>query len=77
MMNINGLISENGSSVSLGRLTFWLLLIVCLWFWLRGAETPNSLYDAWALILLYNLGKKGVTAFDRLSHLKHGGKNVE
>jgi hypothetical protein len=76
-MTFKNLISESGDRASLGRLTFWLLLCVCLWYWCRGQETPNTLFDGWAALLLYNLGKKGVGAFDRLSQLKHGRKNAE
>ncbi|MGE4267191.1 MAG: hypothetical protein AB7F25_07130 [Deferribacterales bacterium] len=76
-MTFKNLISENGAQISIGRLTFWLLLCVCLWFWLRGADTPNTLFEAWAAMVLYNLGKKGVWAFDKMSERKHGGRNVE
>ena len=33
-MNFNGLISENGKDVSMGRVSFWGLFLVLLYFWL-------------------------------------------
>jgi len=74
-MTIKNLISEDGKQISIGRLTFWLLLFVCLWFWFHRAETPQTLFDAWTAMVLYNLGKKGIFAFDRMSERKHGGRN--
>lgn len=71
-MNWKNLISEDGATASIGRLTFLLLLMVCLWFWVRGAETPATLFDGWVTMAVYNLGKKGVWAFDQMSRRKHG-----
>ena len=77
-MKMSGLISEDGQSVSIGRLTFWLLFCICLYYWLwLKAETPATLMDGWYAMVLYNFGKKGVDAFNSMNKLKHGGRNAE
>jgi len=61
-MNFKRLISEDCVHVSLGRTSFWILFCLLLWFWIQGKEVPESLFNTWWLVLLYNFGKK-VTPF--------------
>lgn len=70
-MKIRNLISEDDKSVSLGRLSFWIVFFWMNAFWaksfylLGSAEavllaTPASLVEILVFLLAYNLGKKGV-----------------
>lgn len=50
-MNFKSLISENGKDISMGRVTFWILLSILLYFWLgkfvflwiNGMESANTI----------------------------------
>lgn len=48
--------------VSLGRLSFWLIFGLSVYFWLArpAAEFPASLNDSLMMVLAYNLGSKAV-----------------
>ena len=71
-MTIKNMISEDGKQVSIGRLTFWLLLFVCLYFWLYlHADAPDTLHESWIWIMFYNLGKKILPVIDRWGERKH------
>jgi len=49
--------------VSLGRVSFWLLFIILNVFWFRDVTVPDSLYDVFFIILLYNFSKKPLELF--------------
>lgn len=51
--------------ISLGRLSFWLILGLTVYFWLERppADFPPSLDNALGLVLAYNLGGKAFRAF--------------
>ena len=57
-MDFKRLISEDGKHVSLGRVSFWILFVFMLWFWIEEMEVPESLFNTWWIILVYNFGKK-------------------
>jgi len=44
--------------VSIGRVSFWILLSILTWFWLTERVVPDTLYSSWIAVLLYNLSKK-------------------
>lgn len=66
MMNLKRLISENGKDISLGRTTFWVMFVVSLWYWVvLRQDTPNTLFNSWWIVLLYNFGKKGINVLSK------------
>ena len=66
MMNLKRLISENGKDISLGRTTFWVMFVVSLWYWVAlRQDTPNTLFNSWWIVLLYNFGKKGINVLSK------------
>lgn len=75
-MTLKNLISEDGRRVSIGRLTFWVLLSVCLYFWLwLKTDAPYTLHESWIWLLFYNLGKKVLPVIDRWGERKHAVKD--
>ena len=62
-----GLIIGGRDTASLGRVAFWLVMGLCVWFWLgRPVESfPPSLGDALWVVLAYNFGGKAVNTFGR------------
>jgi len=59
-MNFKSLVSEDGTNASMGRFTFWILLIICICFWSLKPpkDFPDTLYYLTLYSLLYNYGKK-------------------
>jgi len=67
-MNFKHLISENGSDASIGRVSFWIVFAIIIWYWIRAGLTiditinipdiPQSLEYIFYSLLLYNSGKK-------------------
>jgi hypothetical protein len=62
-MTFKRLISEDGESVSLGRISFWAIFPIMIFYWTYGwivldKDAPSSLVAGFSSILLYNLGKK-------------------
>lgn len=58
------LISENeGKTVSLGRISYWIALSfsIYFWFWLPVNAFPPTLFEFLAATLIFNLGKKAVS----------------
>jgi len=66
MLKFAYLITEDGRRVSLGRITFWLLLCFMIYFWFIEGEVPESLFSTWWLILLYNFGKKAKPVLEKM-----------
>ncbi len=67
-MNFKSLISEDGTSISLGRVSFWIVYALLIWFWIKTGlkvdvnvtlpDAPDSLLYSFYSLLLYNIGKK-------------------
>jgi hypothetical protein len=64
-MNIKSLISEDNDNVSMGRVAFWLLFIISMFFWITDKKYPNTMYDIFAIIVLYNFSKKGIEVISK------------
>ena len=67
-MNWKKLISENGTDVSVGRMSFWTVFIVLLVYWVGDLcgldrQVPDSLLYAFMALLTYNTTKKFATKF--------------
>lgn len=63
-MNIKHLFSENGTDLSIGRISFWITFILLCSFWIKSLlietppQVPPSLEYVFYSLLLYNTGKK-------------------
>jgi hypothetical protein len=58
-MNGYGLISEEKETMSLGRVTFWIVLLYMSWFWFSSEyEIPSTLITTFEWVMGYNFGKK-------------------
>lgn len=74
-MNFKHLISEDGVSVSLGRVSFWLVFALLIWYWVSAGlkvdvnvtvpDAPDSLLYSFYTLLLYNTGKKFTGVFNK------------
>lgn len=64
-MNFKHLISNDGTSVSTGRVLLWLFVgfSVYFWFWRDANAFPPTLAQSLFVVLTYNLGSKIVTAY--------------
>jgi hypothetical protein len=62
MLKIKGLFSEDGESFSIGRLSFWGILGISIYFWfaLPVIAFPPSLLHMLYLTTGYNIAKKGI-----------------
>ncbi len=67
MTTLKGLVVGGRKTLSLGRVAFWLVFGLAVYFWLgRPVEAfPPSLEMALGFVLAYNLGSKGINAFGR------------
>lgn len=64
IMSFKHLISEDGKNVSLGRLSFWIIFIISLYMWIYlKKEIFEYQAQIFIALLLYNLGKKGLSAW--------------
>lgn len=61
-MNYWNLISEDNKNISLGRVSFWILMGFSAYFWFcqPAANFPPTLYNILVAVILYNFGKKGL-----------------
>lgn len=67
MLKWQSLISEDMKSLSLGRVAFWIALSYSTWFWFISTSTfPSALLEFLYATLGYNLGTKGVSAYQRV-----------
>ena len=58
---------EDGSIiVSLGRVSFWIILSFCTFFWfgLPITSFPPNLFHTLVFLMIYNISKKSVKALD-------------
>ncbi len=64
---LTGLVIGGRETLSLGRVAFWLVFGLAVFFWLaRPVEAfPPSLETALGFVLAYNLGSKGINNFGR------------
>ena len=51
---------ELQSFVSIGRVSFWIILIFMSYYWYTEKTVPATLFDSWWIILLYNFSKKPI-----------------
>lgn len=60
-----GLVIGGRNTASLGRVAFWLVFGMAVYFWLARppADFPPTLGDALWVVLAYNLGSKGINSF--------------
>ncbi len=67
MNKLAGLLVGGRNTASLGRVAFWLVFGLCVYFWLgQPVEAfPDSLDGALYTVLGYNLGGKAVNNFSR------------
>ena len=75
-MKLNGLVSEDGIVLSLGRVSFWVVLGMSAYFWyVRSIEAfPPTLYSVLSGLLLYNFSKKGLESLDKyVDYRKNAG----
>lgn len=77
-MNLKHLISEDNKNVSLGRLSFWILFLSSLYFWVY---LKKDIFDTQSqmliVLLLYNLGKKGLNIWQTMKGQKEEVPNVQ
>ena len=64
---LSGLVVGGRDTASLGRVAFWLVFVLAVYFWLARpvADFPPSLETALGFVLAYNLGGKAVNNFSR------------
>lgn len=61
------LICEYDHKLSLGRVTFWILLCMNTYYWMYlQKDVPDTLFNSWWIILIYNLSKKGLRVFGEI-----------
>lgn len=67
MNKLAGLVVGGRDTASLGRVAFWLVFGLCVYFWLGRPvpDFPPSLELALGAVLAYNLGGKAVGSFSR------------
>lgn len=63
------LISDDGNSLSVGRIAFWLVFALSNYLWIFKCVAityvfPASLLEILSLLLLYNISKKGLSSLD-------------
>lgn len=66
--NWNHLITEDGENISIGRLSFWIVFVILLGYWIYDIvmisrcqqiiDAPDSLLYAFFSLMMYNTGKK-------------------
>lgn len=76
-MDWKGLISEDGKKLSIGRVSFWVVFILCIYFWLlKDKEAfPPTLFDTFVFVLGYNVAKKPINVFSKYIDTKYGNNN--
>ena len=59
-MSLKDLICESteGGKLSLGRVTFLILLAIAIVSWIQAKEIPSTLRDMLGILMAYNFGKK-------------------
>lgn len=68
---------SGADNLSLGRVSYWVVLIVACTMWLTSIIVPESLLIVLMALLSYNLGKKSLDAFSMWSELKNGKKEED
>lgn len=71
-MKFSSLISEDSKNLSLGRVSFWIVFGISIYFWFRREpdKFPETLFYSFMLLLLYNISKKGFDSINRFFELK-------
>jgi hypothetical protein len=72
-----GLVIGNRRTWSLGRVAFWLVFGMAVYFWFRRpvAEFPPTLAETLCAVLAYNLGGKFANNFNRRVRREGGGED--
>lgn len=54
-----------GSSLSLGRIAFWIIFGISIYFWLARpvADFPSTLFETLLITMSYNLVKRGMDTY--------------
>lgn len=77
-MSLKHLISEDNKNISLGRLSFWVMFLSSLYFWVYlKREIFEYQSQILIVLLLYNLGKKGLNAWKTLKGQKEEITNMQ
>lgn len=73
-MDWRGLISEDNQKLSIGRVSFWIVFMICIYFWTwRDKDSfPPTLFETFIFILGYNIAKKPITVFSKYIDTKYG-----
>lgn len=50
--------------VSLGRFSFWLSFSIMSWMWFNDKTVPDTLFNVFMLMVLYNFFKKPLMMLD-------------
>jgi hypothetical protein len=66
-------VGNRPGSLSLGRITLWLVFIPALVMWLRQKDITQSHFEFLVIIVGYNLGSKFIKS---LKDIVYGLKNV-
>lgn len=69
-MNCWSLVSEDKENLSMGRCSFWVLLLICIVFWSIKKPFPDTLYYLTLYSLLFNYGKKLVKPLEKFLDAK-------
>jgi hypothetical protein len=70
-----GLICSTGKYVSIGRVSFWIVMCIMVFMWLAQWPVPESLVWSWTTIVGYNLVKKPLGTVDE--YVKNKNKQGE
>lgn len=67
MSIFSSLLIESGS-ISLGRISFWIIFGLSIYFWLCRpvADFPPSLFESLLITMSYNLVKKGMDTYQNV-----------
>jgi len=60
--------------VSLGRFSFWITFSLMSWMWFHDSTVPDSLFNTFMVMVLYNFFKKPLMMMDAETILKLIGR---
>jgi len=60
--------------VSLGRFSFWITFAIMTFMWFNAVPVPDSLFNVFMLMVLYNFFKKPLMLLDAETLLKFMGR---
>lgn len=74
------LVMEEDKKLSLGRISYWIVLGLAVKIWWKGSDIGTNLLYFLMLLLVYSLGKKGIEIVKLLpfiQNLKANGSKTE